>query len=166
MSKLDVWTPSFEVPQELYARAAEFRIEEAGGKHDGIPSSRNYIWNGHEREMIVVDGYCLWHDDKHLSVRYTVLVVLRNDLNSWVEVKGQPRQNWQPKGSMVKLDIYCKHRVNAPGGRFCKPGVWVGLILDSVEDHPRAEWERRFQEMLFGEEKIQNFGDGSSELCI
>lgn len=151
MKNLTVWKPSFKVPQGLFDEAAEIPYEESHGKRDGVPAQTIKIWFGKKYEVLIVDGYCLWHDDRHITYsQYSGILVLRNDLSSWVEVKDQSIIKNQPPGVIVHLDIYNKHRLNVEKGRCCPKGVWVGLVADSKKERTRQEWEDTFKDILAG----------------
>lgn len=142
---LDVWTPSFEVPRKLIDGAKRYSLKCAyGGKAHGAVNTGNLF----NLPTLIVDGYCQWHNDAHMPSEYSGLLIVRNDIDSWVEVKNQPIIKEQPVGTIVTLRIFSQHRLNAIKSRFCRDGVWVAIPIDSKKVLSRDAWEERFKSYL------------------
>lgn len=147
--KLDCWKPSFEIPQFLLDRANDINLANVSdsARTKGEPQTFSWRYPSAIFDVIVAEGYCIWHDDKHYHSRYSGALILRNDPLAWIEVAGQPKIQ-QPVGYLVSLDIWRKHRLNCPGGIQGKPGVWVGMMRDKKDFQTRQQWEEDFFSLI------------------
>ena len=129
-SGLEVWYPNLHIPTTLLDAINDYNdpLEEGEIETDkicGVP--------------VVVSGIkCHWHTDKNIA-KYSALLVLRNDKNSFVQTDRIRNLKEQPVGTLILLNIRQMHRLREnpyadPKGRF-----WIAACIDYHDDRPTYE---------------------------
>ena len=100
---------------------------------------------GHD--ALIADGYCEMHDDLHIPHQYSLLLIVRNDVNSYVLSSRVKPCKEQPVGTAILIDIWHKHKLEAATKD--KPcGVWCALCIDLEKELPVAECDDLWKEAL------------------
>lgn len=81
-------------------------------------------------DCIYCDGICPWHNDRHVDEQYSLLLVLRNDIGSWVESKGVEVNKEQSVGTLIFLDIWEQHRLWKEEGMKSKYGNYLAVTIN------------------------------------
>lgn len=147
MLEYDVWHPNFAIPEPLIKRLRlknDYLEDYKYARLRGYVASEKYG----DADICITDGYCVWHDDKHLPFRYSCALIIVNNSNSWIESKSVSAIVNQPVGSLVSFNTHKLHRLNQKNGRRGKKALYACLICNSNELKSREEWENQFLETL------------------
>jgi hypothetical protein len=142
---IEVWRPRITIPSGM--SAAISAIDDIGDTRETDNVGFKKIGN---LEALVSDGLCGWHDDKHIGCRYTLLLVVRNDTDSYVESIGKyPPVFRQSAGTMIFLNIYREHRLWHKKGKDAPSGVWAAFYLNLKKvPESRKQCERMMREHI------------------
>ena len=124
---LDIWRGGLEIPPLLLEDAKS--ISKVFDRSVcGMIETDHY-----ERiELVFTPGVCPWHDDRNLG-NWSGLLVLRNDTESWVEIRGERPKKVQPVGTLILLDIQKEHRLTRTRGmnnKFDPDKLWVAAAIN------------------------------------
>lgn len=150
MHDYDVWPAPFPLPEWIvsFANALSLRPgklrDSAGVDLVGLYKDGRIL----AVDALMTDGYCPWHDDMWLDTRYSALLIVRNDVDGWVEARGYEPIKSQPVGTLVQLNIHREHRQDAPDGYYTKEGLFICAVLNYNAPLAREEIETRFREKI------------------
>lgn len=122
-----------EVPRHIVKAAKELsRSDEAS---EFVDEERVDGW-----PCVVASGNLGWHTDHYIPNRWSLLLVVRNDLNSIVQSFAQPVIKPQPIGTLLLLDIWHRHRLRSlQSGCDDNRLAWVALNWDVIEHPTKAQ---------------------------
>lgn len=124
---IDLWSYKHPVPEFLAQGASSIPLMKL--RDDcGV---RMAIFNG--VECMITDGYVPMHKDWD---EISLMMVIRNDVDSWVCSKGVSQVKKQPPGTMILLDIGHEHGLNVKRGFNGESGIWVAAIIESFDSWP------------------------------
>lgn len=125
---IEVWTPKQTLPQSLINETKKFSTPHNLRKNEGV--GMIVIQN---LGCMITDGFVPKHKDWE---EVTLMIILRNDTNSWVISENTKPIKLQPPGTLILLDIEHPHSLNTKGGKRSTPGVWIAAIIKEFEQWP------------------------------
>lgn len=87
-------------------------------------------------ECIVAQSVCPWHDDPNFP-KYSALLVIRNDADSYVESEGISPIVEQPVGTFILLNIHHNHQL-ACNQKFKNKNIWIAAV-ENYNRRPKTE---------------------------
>lgn len=139
---IDVWRSEIIIPEKLAQRIAAELSVPTFGKWKLRDEAGADVCSVLGVDCVFADGICDWHDDLHLDHQYSLLLVLRNDIGSYVQCDSLNVVKDQPPGTMIFLDIHKQHRLWHDLGKDAPLCCWYAACIDLEKpphDHEACE---------------------------
>lgn len=84
----------------------------------------------------------------HIDAQYSLLLVVRNDTNSYVQSEAIVPVKNQPVGTMIELNIWKNHRLWNENGDDTELGVFAVLCTDLINHLSKEKCELYFERII------------------
>lgn len=139
---IEVWDSKIKIPQLVLEKISLLKPKKLRDKA-GLEC---IIING--LDAFLTDGICDWHDDMHIDAQYSLLLVVRNDTNSYVQSEAIVPVKNQPVGTMIELNIWKNHRLWNENGDDTELGVFAVLCTDLINHLSKEKCELYFERII------------------
>lgn len=152
----DVWTPSFLLSEDFIN---SIKMMDLSNNHnfynlrqnEGVMSYviANTKLSNEIIRCLITDGYCGWHTDPIIP-DYTYLLVLRNDVDGFVQLRGISPIIKQSIGTIIGFNNKHYHCQSSKLKTKQEKGIVIYAWFDSNEILSREDVEQQFMSIFDG----------------